>query len=277
MMPWRIRRDRETPIQAAPFGATPLVIVVGRHNFRKRTLLLEQLCADISRGGVPVCLFVASADQTYRFLEEKLDVVLGQRASRLRAQRTITAIAAQWAAKALILLFYPSKWRYFSDVLWGKRRHLSQELRAFIRARSGNRIYLLSNSAGCIAACTVEDEPAVEAQIGIGYPFRNPDKGEETYRTVALAGLQKPLLIIQGADDSYGNVADARRYPLSPMVRLLSVEGGHDYDELAEETYGRILALVAAFIGFECPQDAPSAIAHEREDPQAASPEGRAP
>ncbi len=251
-------------VETGAFEAPPLVIVAGRNNIKKRTLLLEWLCADIARSGIPVRWFDASAHQTSKFLDEKIGILLGRRGAGLLAQRTAAGIAARWAVKALILLAYPSKWRYFSNVFLGRRHDLSRELRAFIRSCSGNRIYLLSNSAGCIAACKVEDEPAVTAQICIGYPFRHPERGEEGYRTAALAGLRKPLVIIQGSDDCYGNSEDAKRYPLSPMVRLVSVEGGHDYDELAETTYERILALTAAFIGFECPRDARSVVGHER-------------
>ncbi len=232
-----------------PSEALAQVVVVGRSNAKKPSPLLDRLIADLQESGVAVTLFETFSRRTSRFLDEALQGLNAPVAARLIGQRTWAGIATRRGVKFLILLAYPSRWRYVAHVLTGRREDVAAELRAFIRTRPDRPLSLIAHSAGCIAACRVADEPAIRGLIGFGYPFRHPERAEEPYRTAPLAGLRKPLLILQGVRDPYGSTIDAGRYPLSPQVKLVSIDADHDYGEVPEDEYRRVRALVGDVLG----------------------------
>ena len=250
-------RGPQSPVDRGSAALPLLVIVVGRNNVLKPAPLIERLVADLARGGVPLCRFETFARQTSRFLDERLRAVLPRRAAEWLERPAGTQTALRWAAKTLVLLGHPSRWRYFSHVLSRRSDDVAGDLRAFIRRHTGHAIYLLSHSAGCIAACSVEDEPLVAGHVGFGYPFRHPEHGEEPYRTAVLAGIGKPFLIIQGTRDPYGSLAEAERYQRSPAVRLVAIDADHDFGDVSDPLYAETRALIEAFLGLADPASSP--------------------
>ena len=65
--------------------------------------------------------------------------------------------------------------------------------------------------------------------ICISYPFKNPEMEIEPSRYLHLEKLQTNTLIIQGVNDEYGGIEITEKYIFSPKIKLLFVEGDHEF------------------------------------------------
>ena len=153
-------------------------------------------------------------------------------------------------AKSTILAFYPSKWDHF----YMRERKLSlpsqidfyrRTLRSVLRDKA---VSILSHSAGGRIAAHLCDEPNVERMICFGYPFRHPEKPEESERTDNLRGIQKPFLIIQGVQDEYGGKDVASRYELSPCIEFEFVASDHNYENMSDVEWSAIVDRIESFL-----------------------------
>jgi len=135
-------------------------------------------------------------------------------------------------SKSIHLLYGLTHWGYFR---FRKRMNKSFEfrvenLRKHLRRIGGeDRISILSYSSGGRISSLIADSFRIERLICIGYPFLNPDEGENPSRYRHLAGLKTPMLIIQGNQDEYGGSDVERHIPLSPVIELFFVDATHDY------------------------------------------------
>lgn len=112
----------------------------------------------------------------------------------------------------------------------------------------GKSIYILAHSAGGLLSSLIEDEKSIRKSVCFGYPFKSPQKGFEPHRTQHLAGLKKPLLIIQGRNDEYGGEEITDLYQFSPQIRLMFIDSDHNYQDIDATERSRIEAQIFAFL-----------------------------
>ena len=122
-------------------------------------------------------------------------------------------------------------------------------LAAALQGHAPGSVLLIGRSSGAITATLTASlgAPAICGVVALGYPFRHPERDEEPARTAHLAGLQVPLLILQGARDAYGNAAAAARYPLSAAIRVEELPGVRHRMELPPQRWDRIGARITRF------------------------------
>ena len=132
-----------------------------------------------------------------------------------------------------------------------KAERLVDEYRAVIDglARKGP-LLIGGKSMGGRVASLIADELFAAGQIAglvcLGYPFHPPAKPTQL-RTVHLAGLRCPTLIVQGEKDPFGTRADCAGYALSSSIRWHWVAGaGHDLAPPAAPGLTRAQAAQAA-------------------------------
>jgi predicted alpha/beta-hydrolase family hydrolase len=105
------------------------------------------------------------------------------------------------------------------------------------------KITLIGRSAGAILATKVSLEFPIQQIICLGYPFKHPEKAEETYRFEHLAHVNTPTLIIQGERDAYGGREILEKYPMNTSIQIIFEDLDHDFT-LTEETRLRLIKLI---------------------------------
>jgi predicted alpha/beta-hydrolase family hydrolase len=110
-------------------------------------------------------------------------------------------------------------------------------------------LYLLTHSAGGIAATKIAGEERIERIICFGYPFKHPRRPEESYRTEHLASVTKPVLILQGYCDEYGSDPKALSHYLPPSISLETLDCDHNYEFSEQFLLEQTWKLVADFVG----------------------------
>ena len=76
---------------------------------------------------------------------------------------------------------------------------------------------------------TLEEQQKVRGCLCYGYPFHSPGKPDKL-RTEHLLKDGKPVLILQGERDPFGNRAESESYPLHQRVRRVYVpDGEHSF------------------------------------------------
>ena len=161
-----------------------------------------------------------------------------------------TKVWARRFLKGLILILHPSKWGYFIN--WLSASQIDDQLlinRLAIQAIGKNKsIYIMSHSAGGITALSLSNETNLCGIICFGYPFKHPDKGEESYRTKYLKDIQKRFLIIQGTKDEYGGKDVQHRYDLSPSIEFEFIDTTHEYENLSADDWARVTHKVEGLL-----------------------------
>lgn len=153
--------------------------------------------------------------------------------------------------KALILAFYPARW----DYVFKRDKEIKKEdqidfHRQILQSLGGAKlISILSHSAGGIIASHLGDEPNLKSVICFGYPFKHPDKQEEPERTDNLKKIQIPFLVVQGTRDAYGGAEVINRYELSPSIEFEFVGSDHDYEDIPDADWSRVIARIETLLG----------------------------
>lgn len=91
-------------------------------------------------------------------------------------------------------------------------------------------IYIIGRSAGAIVASRLALEFPVKAIIALGYPFIHPKYGMQAYRVKHLVSMDKPLHILQGVQDEYGNQERVTNIPMSACVQIIQINTDHGFD-----------------------------------------------
>ncbi len=219
-----------------------VLLFLGRNNSHKNSIPLQELLNRLILDGY---LLVWTKERTQlisEFLEEKSKKVVSFLDRIHGPQERPIKVWTLRFVRGLILIFHPSKWNYF--IHWVFVRQINgqnQVIRKVIQTLGENKsIFILSNSAGGITASALANLPTINGIICFGYPFKHPDKGEEGYRTNCLKDIQKPFLIIQGANDEYGGKEVPHRYVLSPCIEFEFVEATHEYENLSADDWARV-------------------------------------
>lgn len=226
-----------------------VLLFLGRSNNNKNSRPLEELLDRLLLSGY-LMLWPGTKNQlTRKFLSDYsesishwLDKTLGPNESSIK--RYIRRLI-----KGLILIFYPSKWDFFLKWRDVEVVNQSQWIRQIIREFGTNRsLYIISHSAGGIAASNLHDEPNLKKIICFGYPFKHPNRDDECYRTENLKCMKIPFLIIQGDRDEYGGTVIENRYQLSPNIEVEFVHSTHDYEDLSKDDWLRISKKIESFL-----------------------------
>lgn len=231
-------------------ASNKVLLFIGRSNTQKNSAPLQELLNRMILGGY-LLVWPKSRNQSIsEFLAEKsawaiewLNKVLGPN------ERPIKVWMRRFL-KGLILVSHPTKWSYF--VHWLSTSQINDQAlinKRAIRAIGGNKsIIIMSHSAGGITASRLADEPNLCGIICFGYPFKHPDKDEESYRTTYLQYIQTSFLIIQGTKDEYGGVDVQNRYELSPYINFEFVEATHEYENLSADDWARVTHKIEALL-----------------------------
>jgi predicted alpha/beta-hydrolase family hydrolase len=94
------------------------------------------------------------------------------------------------------------------------------------------RLIIGGKSMGGRVASMIADDLHASGRIGgllcLGYPFHPPGNAQQL-RTIHLADLKTPTLIIQGTRDVFGTREEVSAYALSPAIEILWLEDA-DHD-----------------------------------------------
>lgn len=96
----------------------------------------------------------------------------------------------------------------------------------------GEKLFIGGKSMGGRVASMIADDlyraRKVAGLVVAGYPFHPPGK-PENLRTLHLANLTCPTLIVQGERDPFGTKDEVARYSLAPAISFhWSVDGDHN-------------------------------------------------
>jgi uncharacterized protein len=151
---------------------------------------------------------------------------------------------------ALSLIFRPIYWKYFIDSHIKRVGTIQFQAESFMNAfqtLSPLPTFILGRSTGARITSLVADQLAVAGIICIGYPFKNPDGGDEPARYKHLEFLKTPCLLLQGEKDPYGGSGLDKKYKLSETIILKFMDVDHDFI-LTEEARVQFSKLVDQFI-----------------------------
>lgn len=99
---------------------------------------------------------------------------------------------------------------------------------AIAKVRNGRRFLIGGKSLGGRMATMIADEK-VDGVICFGYPFHPPGK-QDKLRTAHLAGIEIPVLILQGERDPFGTKDEVASYGLSPAISIEWIpDGDHSF------------------------------------------------
>ncbi len=108
-------------------------------------------------------------------------------------------------------------------------------------------LYLIGRSAGALVATQLALEFPVKAVIALGYPFVHPTYGSQKHRIDHLLTYPKPLIIMQGAQDEYGNSFQISQIPMSSFVQVNYLDTNHDFI-LDDREWGRFVSLIQRYL-----------------------------
>jgi hypothetical protein len=223
------------------------LLVIGRNNQNKNSRGITSMLERLKVSGVSVQYYESKTAATSALLEDALlklipGIWLARKNDFFLGKLVLKII------KATLLLRYPSRWRYYLFRNLERHHTSTRELVRFIRKQEGKSITLLTHSAGGIAGTLVEHLENVNGHICFGYPFKHPDKPEESRRTSHLGCVKKPFLIVQGNQDEYGNSQSTSCYKLSPTTTLRPIEATHDYEDMNPAEFEALFVELQRFL-----------------------------
>jgi len=231
-------------------ASNKMLLFIGRSNTQKNSAPLQELLNSMILGGY-LLIWPKSRNQLIsELLTEKSIFVVGWLNKILGPnERPIKAWLRRFA-KGLILISLPSDWGYFINRLSAHQVDEQEAIaRQVIQAVGIDKsTFIMSHSAGGITASSLADEPNLGGIICFGYPFKHPDRDEESYRTEYLKKIQTPFLIIQGTKDEYGGIDVQNRYELSPYIKFEFVEATHEYENLSIDDWVRVTHKIEALL-----------------------------
>lgn len=237
-----------------PLDSTPILVFVGRDNVRRKSASLDALLVRLHQLGITVCWYEHKAMQRACLREQALADISQSWLNAFTSRHPLAGAAARKLVKLYWKTRYPKRHGFFFKKTKLDAASTPADLRRFLRHLKAKKIFVMTQSAGGISATLIEAEPVIEKLVCFGYPFKHPDRPEEPHRTAHLPFLTKPCLIIQGDQDEYGTPEEVTRYPVSPSVKIASIESDHDY-ELTEAAFNDAFNLIRTFLGLKSPDE----------------------
>lgn len=228
-------------------NAPSIVVVIGRNNVEKRSASIEALLSEVHKEGLTVCWYERRGARNARLREAALDTAGRAWLHSFATRHPFAGVLAVKASRLYFEIKYPKRRHHIFGKLISTSDAL-EDFRLFVRTLSARDVFVVSHSAGGITASLAASETAVKKLICFGYPFKHPEKPDESYRTAHLSDIRKPFLIIQGNEDEYGTAQDASRYNLSSQILVSAVESDHDYEMLEKGSFDDALHLTLAFL-----------------------------
>ena len=226
------------------------LLFIGRSNTQKHSAPLQKLINRLVLENYVLLWPISRSQSIGDFLINKserithlVDAICGPSESLVKA-------GLKKMIKASILVCYPTKWDHFfmrsrSPKIPNKIKFYRQMLQS---AGKNKAMSILSHSAGGRIASHLSDEPNLERIICFGYPFKHPNRQEEPERTDSLKRIDKPFLIIQGVQDEYGGTDVISRYDLSPCIEFEFVTTDHNYENISDADWSRIINRIESFL-----------------------------
>ncbi len=218
-----------------------IVFIVGRDNWPKNQYLIRTLLPIFLQRGYSLAWENPAGPWLFHLWRFQIMTALLSGRMSLSSERGV---------KLLYALTHPDYFDYLAarKSTQGVRcRHLAQRMGAL---NGEAEIIVLSFSSGSWAASKIIEAFPVRRLICLGYPFRNPSQPPDPDRTLHLAGLRTPTLIIQGTRDEYGAFDDLSRYGLNPATEVFPVDSDHGY-RLSGEEWERVFCRILEFIDKE--------------------------
>lgn len=232
-----------------PLNRSRLIVVVGRSNRANRSSAIENILCDLKAEGYSVCRFDERSFSALASLQKEFVQFMSGQISPLRTRSKQYESISRKVIKLILLAKRPKLWMPLWYEVTDRKLFLVNSLERFLCQLNSPELYILAHSAGGIASSLVRSSDKVKKIVCFGYPFKHPERPEESYRTKHLETYEKPFLILQGVKDSYGSAEFSRRYKLSHKIYVVSVQADHDYDDFSSEEYERCLARLKAFFG----------------------------
>lgn len=222
------------------------ILVIGRRNFKRKSRGIENFILEASRNANEV-MYSSSEKEKYEieinnaiyYTLNKTPKILAP-ISQIIVQKMASAKLAKRLTQLIYLSFNPKLFVKAASILLLKKSPL-EHLEALVKNMECDRVIIVSHSAGGILAAQTEHLEKIVACICFGYPFKHPEKGEESCRTAPLHQIKKPFLIIQGSDDEYGSALKANDYLVSTSVKCIPVNSNHDYEDIQDSDLKKIL------------------------------------
>lgn len=231
-------------------ASTKVILFIGRSNTQKNSVPLQELLNRLIFDGYLLVWPKSRRQATEALLSKEsmravswLNQIFGQNESTIKVliRRTL---------KGILLLAHPSRLDY--SIHWLIFNPMDDQAlitrRAIQEIGRNKPIIIMSHSAGGVTALGLETEQNLAGIICFGYPFKHPDKEEESYRTSHLSNLQKPMLIIQGITDEYGGPEVQSKYALSSNIEFEFVEANHEYEHLSTNDWIRVTSRIKSFL-----------------------------
>ena len=227
-----------------------VLLFIRRSNTHKNSAPLQQLLNRLVLDGYLLLWTESKYQSINKFLNEKCHKTLSWLDQICGIQESFLKTNLRRLIKGCSLLCYPAKWGFLFH--WKFSNPIAHDLKLnheVIRTLCKNKsVSILSHSAGGVIASYLTDEPNLHKIICFGYPFKHPEKTMEVYRTERLKLIHQPFLIIQGIRDEYGGLGVENSYDLSPAIRLEYVDATHEYENLSEEDWSKVIKSIDSFL-----------------------------
>lgn len=156
------------------------------------------------------------------------------------------------AIKSILALKSKRRWDFLQAALWSPPAKTARELNCFLASLPEAKAWLITHSAGGIAATKAAVAPGadrIDRIVSFGYPFRHPDRAAEGYRTNHLPAIRKPFMIVQGICDAYGSDPALFGALLPIHAKVVMVDCSHGYSDLPPIEFEKTWAKVSEFLG----------------------------
>ena len=218
-------------------------LVIGRNNYKKKSRGIDHFISEAFGAGGEIFFFKTQkqilAEEVNKSIHDGLNsspkslkhilnfIFLNTKIMRRLIQFAFLTINPRSAAKATNVLLFNT--------------NPTKQLESFINEFNAQKIVVIAHSAGGILAAKIEYLKNIHSCICFGYPFKHPEKDEESYRTTPLQFLKKPFIIVQGTEDEYGSPSKLQDYRISSSVKIISIKSTHNYEEIQEHDQKKII------------------------------------
>eukprot|EP01037_Dinobryon_pediforme_P009907 gene9907-9973_t len=237
------------PVAQSGMSRSGTIVFVGRSDRSKRSVTFPRFAACLADQGYAIHWYEAPRLIESERLNQHLSRLMPAIAPSVERHHPLHRRTIRALIKGMLVLASPILRDFLRAALWAPADVAAFELDRFVKSLPDGPVHLIAHSAGAIAATRIWRNPRVCTITAFGYPFKHPGRPAEPYRTRHLGTVEKPLLIIQGASDTYGSDPDTLRALLPPGCRLISPGCDHEYARFDEADFARALAALEMHIG----------------------------
>ncbi|QDK32085.1 hypothetical protein DM450_04660 [Sphingomonas sp. IC081] len=224
------------------------IVIVGRTNKARESDAIRSMVNCLHSEGYALHWF----ESNYRTSYDRMTVWIDRRCPAVSTSNRGRFQRLRRAARLALRLALIAGDRHRLDHGYAIRHGIianeARELGLLLDRMARGSIALITHSAGGIAATRIAEHPAIGAIACFGYPFKHPDNPPEAYRTQHLPGVSKPMLLLQGDRDPYGNDPIALKDRLPSHARITMLACDHDCDRLENSEFERALSTLRALL-----------------------------